>query len=156
MGSNRVIGKDNKMPWHLPADLKRFKALTLGHWVVMGRKTFESIGKPLPGRTNAVITRNPESIDSSSGILVVHSLNALENFKILNTIFIIGGAEIYEQTLPMADMLYVTRIDHDFPGDAFFPEIRESDWELIESVKGNTEGDAFPYRFQYLTYKKIN
>lgn len=156
MDKNRVIGADNKMPWHLPSDLKRFKAMTMGHWIVMGRKTFESIGKPLPGRINAVVSKNPDSIKSAEGILVLNSLDSLKNLEVLDDLFIIGGAEIYKQTLPIADMLYVTLIDNEFTGDAYFPEIKESDWELTEQLEGDPKTDNFPYSFRYLTYKRKN
>jgi dihydrofolate reductase len=141
MSTNNCIGKDNKMPWHLPEDLKRFKALTLGHPVIMGRKTYESIlsylGKPLPDRKSIVLTRSKistendveikESIDEA---IAVAQKTAAKND--LNEIFIIGGAEIFKQTLPMANRLYLTRIHQTIDGDAFFPALKEKDWLTME------------------------
>ncbi len=121
MANNRVIGKDNDMPWHLPADLKHFKATTMGKPIVMGRKTFESIGRPLPGRRNVVITRNPDY--SAEGIEVVASIDeALSLLSNVDEIMITGGGNIYQQTIEQADRLYLTFIDLDTDGDAFFPE----------------------------------
>lgn len=128
---NRVIGKDNKLLWHIPDDLKRFKALTLGHPVILGRKTFESIlsalGKPLPGRTNIVITRDAGYLHE--GALIVHSLEeALAKARELDReeVFIGGGTQIYEQALPYADKLYLTLIDDEKEGDSFFPPYEET------------------------------
>ncbi|MEI7719646.1 MAG: dihydrofolate reductase [bacterium] len=132
LGKNRVIGKGNELLWHIPDDLKRFKALTLGRPVIMGRKTFESIvaaiGKPLPGRTNIVVTRDPSFVSrlnlDMSDVLVVSSLKeALEKASTMDQeeIFIGGGAQIYEQVLPKVDRLYLTLIDGEQEGDTFFP-----------------------------------
>lgn len=127
MGKNRTIGKDNALLWHIPDDLKRFKALTLGHPVIMGRKTFESIvavlGKALPGRTNIIVTRDMDW--NYDGALVAHSLeDAVAKAKEIDgeEIFIGGGSQIYEQALPYADRLYLTLIDDDKEGDSYFPE----------------------------------
>lgn len=126
LGNNRVIGHENKLLWHIPDDLKRFKTLTLGHPVIMGRKTFDSIltslGKPLPGRTNIVVTRN--QVWAHEGVTVAHSLKeAVENAGTLDQeeIFIIGGGQIYERALPLADRLYLTLIDDTKDGDSTFP-----------------------------------
>jgi dihydrofolate reductase len=121
---NGVIGLDNRMPWHLPEDLAYFKRVTLGKPVVMGRKTFESIGRPLPGRLNIVVTRNPDW--QAAGVQVAHSLDAalaLAAAAAPEEIMLIGGAELYRQALPQADVLYLTEIDAEFAGDAFFPEV---------------------------------
>ena len=133
MGSNRAIGIDNGLPWRLPADLRRFKALTMGHVLVMGRKTFESVGRPLPGRTNIVVTRRPDY--ASPGIEVAHSVeDALERAVRSEAaeVFIAGGEEIFRQTLDRADRMHLTWIEKDFPGDTFFPEFDESSWRLTE------------------------
>lgn len=124
IGDNLVIGKQNELLWHIPDDLKRFKQLTLGHPVVMGRKTFDSIidflGKPLPGRQNIVITRDTSW--SYEGVTVAHSLEeAIEAAQETDEVFIIGGEQIYRQALPLAERLYLTRIDDAKEGDAFFP-----------------------------------
>ncbi|MBW8192316.1 type 3 dihydrofolate reductase [Neiella marina] len=122
MGRNRVIGKDNKMPWHMPADLKHFKAVTMGKPVVMGRKTFESIGRPLPGRMNIVVTRDEDY--RADGVEVVRSpTQAIElASKATEDVMIIGGGQIYQHFLPMATDLYLTFIDAEPEGDAYFPE----------------------------------
>ncbi|MBE0613869.1 MAG: dihydrofolate reductase [Burkholderiales bacterium] len=147
MAANRVIGRNNALPWHLPADLKRFKALTLGHPVVMGRKTYESIGKPLPGRRNLVITRNHDY--SASGCDVVHTLDAaLAACGGEETIFVIGGAELYRESLPRAHCLEFTEIHAPFEGDAFFPEFSLAQWrETAREAHGTEAGAAFRYDF---------
>lgn len=143
MDLNRVIGVDNTLPWHLPEDLKRFKALTMGHCVIMGRKTFESIGKALPGRTNIVVTRRSDY--AAKGCTVVHSLEeALAAAKDDPEPFLIGGAELFEQALPRAAKIYLTRVETRVPrGDVYFPEL-SADWKLFheEAHSGHT----------YLTY----
>ncbi len=129
-----VIGKDNKLPWHLPADLKYFKNLTWGAPVVMGRKTFDSIGKALPGRTNIVITRN--AAWGFENVSAVHSLEeamAIADDLAVREIFVIGGAEIFKTALPKAGRIYRTRIHHRFDGDVFFPELSEAEWSLVKS-----------------------
>jgi len=122
IGKNRELGKDNKLLWHIGDDLRRFKELTVGHPIIMGRKTYESIGRPLPGRTNIVITRNLHfQVD---GVIVVHSLKeALETGAQYDNekVFIIGGSQIYEQALPVTDKLYLTIISDEKEGDAYFP-----------------------------------
>jgi dihydrofolate reductase len=150
---NRVIGKDNKMPWHLPADLKHFKEITTGHPILMGRKTFESIGKPLPNRTNLILTRDTLFI-APEGTIVVHSLEAAlqEVRKIAaSQLFIIGGAQLYEQFLPNIQKLYLTLIHHPFEGDTFFPKLNEAEWETIaEEHHESDEKNAFAYHFKTL------
>ncbi|MCW8195737.1 type 3 dihydrofolate reductase [Proteobacteria bacterium 005FR1] len=133
---NRVIGRENKMPWHLPNDLKYFKRMTMGKPVVMGRKTFESIGKPLPGRTNVVITH--QSGWRAEGVQVAHNVpEGLELATRLSLIdgseevMVIGGAQIYREVLPQAHRLYLTQIHTQIDGDAFFPEISEDEWQEV-------------------------
>ena len=134
MGRNRVIGKDNSLPWKLPEDMKRFRELTKGKPVIMGRKTFESIGKPLPNRTNIVITRDKNY--SAEGCIVVHSAeDALKAAKNADEAMIIGGEQIFREFLPRANRIYLTIIDKDFEGDAFFPDFKEDDWEKIKQEK---------------------
>lgn len=130
MGSNRAIGRDGKMPWYLSADLIHFRKLTRGKVVVMGRKTFESIGEALPKRTNVVLTRDPAF--AAPDCEVVHSVD--EVLRDERPVFIIGGAELYRQFLPHADTLHITRIHAEFEGDTFFPEYDESAWELTSST----------------------
>jgi dihydrofolate reductase len=147
LGRNRVIGKDNRMPWHISDDLKRFKSLTLGHPVVMGRKTFQSIGKPLPGRDNIVITRSDTF--AAPGCRVVHSLpEALEAAQGAEEAFVIGGAEIYALALPLADRLQLTEVDAAIDGDAHFPDFDRGDWREVSREPGTTAGpDGLRYVF---------
>lgn len=131
---NNVIGKYNKLPWHLPDDLKYFKNLTWGMPILMGRKTYESIGRPLPGRKSIVITRNKDW--QQQGIEVVHSIDeAVEKAKAFGVkeIFVIGGAEIFKTTFPDAKRIFLTRIHHYFDGDTYLPEINETEWTLASS-----------------------
>lgn len=130
MARNGVIGKGNTLPWHLPGDLKRFRLLTLGHTVVMGRKTFESLPNgPLPGRKNVVLSRG--IADMPEGVKVVHSVDDVLEMSTSDKLFIIGGGEIYRQLLPFACRLEITQLDHDFEGDTYFPEIKADHWQLI-------------------------
>jgi dihydrofolate reductase len=148
MANNGCIGKDNDLPWRLPADLKFFKKTTLGHTILMGRKTFESIGsKPLPGRKNVVITRDVNF--KSEGVDIYHSIDKALEQLIDEDIFIIGGAQIYEQTLQLTDFLYITRVNTTVDGDAYFPEISSSNWELIqEEMHPIDEKNHLEMRFQ--------
>jgi dihydrofolate reductase len=128
MAKNRVIGANNALPWHLSSDLKRFKALTMGHHIIMGRKTFESIGRVLPGRTSVVVSRN--SAYRPAGVLVAPDLDtALAMAAGDDEVFVIGGAEFFRAALPIADRLLLTEIDHEFAGDTFFPEFEPSSWK---------------------------
>ena len=148
MDENRVIGKENQLPWHLPADLQFFKKTTMGHPIAMGRKTHESIGKPLPGRENIIITRNNEYI--SEGCTVLYSVQELIHYakQLDEEVFIIGGAEIFKGTFPAADRLYITKIYDVFEGDTFFPEINMDEWKLIFKEKGiKDEKNRYDYEF---------
>ncbi len=147
MAKNGCIGKNNNLPWRLPADLKFFKKTTLGHPILMGRKTFESIGsKPLPGRKNIVITTQKDF--TSEGVEVFHNLE--DAFQAtLEDLFIIGGANIYSQTLQKADYLYITKVHTDVDGDAYFPKINIQDWKLIqEETYLADEKNQFDMTFQ--------
>ena len=151
---NRVIGKNNELIWHLPADLKRFKALTTGHVIIMGRKTYDSIGKPLPNRTTIVISRTPGL--QIEGVICTTSIEeAILKAKSLSRedIFIVGGAEIYALSLAVADQIFVTQLHDIFEGDAFFPEIPASEWEVTEKERGVTD-EKNAYQFSYLTYSR--
>ena len=131
MDTHGVIGRDNGLPWHLPADLQHFKKTTMGKPILMGRKTHESIGRPLPGRTNIVITRDAGY--RAEGCVVVNSIDAaLEAAGEQDEIMVIGGAEFYRQVLPRTDTIYLTRIHETFTGDTFFPELYEADWREVE------------------------
>jgi len=154
LASNNVIGRDNEMPWHLPADLKRFKALTMGHHLVMGRKTFEAIGRPLPGRTTVVVTRR--GAFAAPDVVVAPSIDAaLDTAHGDSEVFIAGGAEIYEQMIHRADRMYLTRVHADVGGDAFFPDFDDvTEWSLVDSEHHEPdEKNALPYSF--LTYERV-
>jgi len=148
---NNIIGRDNDLIWHLPDDLKHFKELTTGHAIIMGRKTFESIGKPLPDRTSIIITRNPDH--QVEGCVTVHSLqealNAVEDDK---ESFIIGGEQIYRLALPMADRVYLTRVHHQFDGDRVFPNLGRG-WQEV-SREAHPMDERHAYRFTFLTYER--
>lgn len=152
ISENGVIGANNQLPWHLPADLKYFKNLTWGLPVIMGRKTFESIGKPLPGRQNIVVTTNKEW--KANGVTVVHTTEqALQqtNEVSVKEIFIIGGAQIFAATLPVANRIYLTRIHHHFDGDIFFDPIKDkpNNWKLARETVGTVdEKNKWPHSFQ--------
>lgn len=144
MDKHRVIGKDNTLPWKISADLKRFKELTSGKPVIMGRKTFESIGKPLPNRTNIIITRDKNYM--ASGCIVVHSVEgALKAAAVGKEVMVIGGAEIYKQFLPRANRLYLTLINEEFEGDAYFPEYNKNEWK--EVFREDHEDNGLRYAF---------
>jgi dihydrofolate reductase len=144
MAGNRVIGSDNKIPWRLPSDLARFKRLTMGHHLIMGRKTYESIGRPLPGRTTIVVTRGPFS---APNVLTAPSLEAAFAVAGKDDLpFICGGGEIYRQSIERADILYLTTIEKDIIGDVTFPEFDISQWSLQSSEHGR-EADL-DWRFE--------
>ena len=151
---NRVIGKNNALIWHLPADLQRFKALTTGHVIIMGRKTYESIGRPLPNRTTIAITRQAEF--KPEGIIVSNSLEeAILKAKSISRedIYIVGGAEIYHMSLSLADQILVTQLHDIFDGDTYFPEIPLDAWEVVSRERGVTD-EKNTYQYSFLTYQK--
>lgn len=156
VGHNGVIGHNNQIPWYLPADLKYFKRTTLNHFVIMGRRSFESIGRPLPNRTNVVITRDPFFI--ASGCLVVQSVEqALElAWDAEETeAFIIGGGEIYRQSLPFWDRIYLTEVDIAVPGDTFFPDPDWEEWNLVsEEPHIPDEKNEFAWTFKVFERKR--
>ncbi len=149
---NNVIGKDNDIPWYLPNDLKYFKRMTLGHHIILGRKNYEAIGRPLPRRTNIVVTRSKDYV--AEGCLVVHSIDealALARSAGEEEVFICGGGEIYRQTMDLWNKLYLTEVEGVVEGDVFFPEIEEEEWREI-SIKLNKadERHAFDFNFRVL------
>ena len=153
-GENKEIGKNNQLLWHMPADLKFFKQTTSGHTVIMGRKTFDSVGKPLPNRRNIVITRDTDL--RIAGTEVVNSLD--EALSITQNeekpVFIIGGAEIYRQALPKTDLLYLTTIHNQFDADTFFPEFDRNEWEVLSSEPHQAdEKNKYDYTFEVLKRK---
>ena len=148
MDRHRLIGTNNQLPWRLPADLQHFKKMTMGKPIIMGRKTWESLGRPLPGRENIIITRNPDY--QAMGATVVHSLNAaIVIIQDREEAVIIGGANLYAQVLPRVERLYLTRVEGEFQGDAWFPEFNQADWLLLsaESYQPD-EKNSYPYRFE--------
>ena len=152
MSRNRVIGRDNAMPWHLPADLKHFKRVTMGKPIIMGRKTFDSIGCVLPGRANVVLTRNNNW--SSPGAEVFGSLSqAIANFPDEPELMIIGGATVYQQALPLATKIILTEIDLECEGDTFFPFWPRSEWREISRQEQQDMKSEFKYNF--VTLEKI-
>lgn len=150
MDDNRLIGQDNQLPWRLPADLQYFKRVTMGHMVVMGRKTFESIGRALPGRRNLVLTRNEAY--QATGCTVIHTLEEIDSSP-EEEVFIIGGAEIFREMLPQARRLYITKIHAAFEGDAYFPEVDESQWRLLSSESGVVDEENL-YPYEYLVFER--
>ncbi len=153
MGKNKVIGKNNSLPWKLPADMNHFKELTTGKPVIMGRKTFESIGKPLSNRTNIIITcdKNYKAEDC----VVVHSieeaLNAAENYE---EVMVIGGSQIYKEFLPKANKMYLTLIDADFEGNVFFPDYKVEEWKEIAYEEHERDANN-QYNYIFLTLERI-
>ena len=153
MDRNRLIGNKNQLPWHLPADFAHFKSVTMGKPIVMGRKTFESIGKPLPGRTNIVLTRDPDI--RFDGVICVGSFNdAVSAVRDAEEIMIIGGSTIYQMLLPQIDRMYITYVDAEFEGDAWFPEFDEDQWTVKDSViRPADEKNLYDCRFVTLDKK---
>lgn len=149
IGKNNELGKDNQLLWRLPADLKHFKNLTSGHPIIMGRKTYESIGKPLPNRTNIVVSRKDDWFEE--GILIVPSLkDAIKHAKKINeNIFILGGGEIYRHTIDLADRLEITQVNHQTDADVFFPKIDEKIWIKTDEINHpKDENHAYDFYFQ--------
>jgi dihydrofolate reductase len=154
LSRNQVIGRENALPWHLPADLKRFKAITLGKPIIMGRKTYDSIGRPLPGRQNIVISRNPDF--AAEGVTLVESLDAaIEAAGDAPEAMVIGGANIYYQFLPRADRLYLTIVHTQInDGDTFFPAYNRREWRLSHEETHPADGGN-PYAYSFMTYQRI-
>ncbi len=153
MAENRVIGHGNALPWHLPADLRHFKQITTGHAVIMGRRNYESIGRPLPGRRNIVVTSNREYL--ALGCEVVHSIEAALDLPgpDAGEIFVIGGAEIYRQCLPRAERLYLTLVHASVAGDTYFPNFEAAEW--IEVARERHDADAKnPFSYTFLTFSR--
>lgn len=153
MDENRLIGSQNTLPWHLPADMAYFKKTTMGKPLLMGRKTYESIGKPLPGRRNIIISRDTDY--HADGCEVSGSIHAaLQQVKNQPEAMLMGGASLYEQTIELADCLYITEIHHQFEGDAWFPVIENNDWkEIWREDHAADERNQFPYSFvKYLRH----
>jgi dihydrofolate reductase len=153
MTENRVIGFQNRLPWHLPADLKYFKTVTTGHPIIMGRKTFESIGKPLPNRTNIILTRDPHY--QMNGCVIAPSVDTAiaAAAKESQEIFIIGGAEIYRQFLPRVERLYITLVHEEFDGDTFFPMLDNNEWKEVKH-EAHTADEMNHFAYSFLVWEK--
>jgi dihydrofolate reductase len=151
---NNVIGKDNSLIWKLPRDMKHFKETTTGHYIIMGRKTFESNGRPLPNRTNVIITKDKKY--KAEGCVIVHSIeDALKEAKNDSEAFIIGGGIIYELAMPFVDRIYLTKIHHAFEGDTFFPKIKYGRMDIVEERKFEPdEKNKYPFTILTLDRKK--
>ncbi|MDD5296004.1 MAG: dihydrofolate reductase [Rhodocyclaceae bacterium] len=153
LARNGVIGRDNTLPWRLPDDLKRFKALTLGHPILMGRKTWESLGRPLPGRENVVVTRNPAY--QATGCRIVHSLpEAIGACAHWDEVFVIGGGELYAQALPFAHTLYLTEVQAEVEGDARFPDFDRARFLETERLH-HAQDETHALAFDFVTYQAI-
>lgn len=154
MDQNQVIGKDNQLPWHLPADLAYFKRVTIGKPILMGRKTHESIGRVLPGRENIIVTRNLNY--QSSTCTVIHDLKDVQKLSsnLNQELCVIGGAELFHELLSSADKLYITHIHHEFEGDTYFPEIDFGEWKVISREEG-LKDEKNPYNYEYVVYTRM-
>jgi dihydrofolate reductase len=153
LAQNRVIGRDNQLPWHLPADLKYFKAMTLGKPIIMGRKTWDSLGRPLPGRLNLVVSRQPGLTLAGAEVCpslaaAVERAEAWARQEGAEELMLIGGAQLYAQGLTAADRLYLTRVELAPEGDAFFPELAEQDWRLASSIEHAATAESPAYAFE--------
>ncbi len=153
MDKNHIIGRDNQLPWHLPADLAFFKRVTMSHPIVMGRKTHESIGRVLPGRENIILTRDPSY--AADGCTIIHSVDEIKEIEQTKNeeLFVIGGAEIFKETFKIADRLYITLIDEEFEGDTYFPEFNQKDWTIVSKEKG-LKDEKNPYNYHFVIYDK--
>ena len=152
IGKNNVIGKGNKLIWHLPNDLKRFKKITKGKTIIMGRKTFESLGRILPDRRHVIISKSNEIDFKDERIEIITNIEDIDKYvKDKNENFVIGGASIYKLLLNKVNKMYITKINEEFDGDAYFPEFDETEWNIIEIEKGVCDENN-PYDYEYITY----
>src|SRR5690554_8007694 len=161
MSKNRVIGRNNHLPWHLPGDLKYFKQATMGRPIIMGRKTWDSIGRPLPGRMNVVISRNPEwsapvgTVGATSLKEALKKAEAQAELEDREEVMIIGGGQIYVEALPVVDRMYITKVHAEVSGDAFFPEVNWNEWEEI-GREDFSASDNNPYDYSFIVYQRLN
>ncbi len=152
IANKNVIGKDNKLIWHLPEDLKHFKEITAGHKIIMGRKTFESLGRILPNRKHVILCNDMEMDINDENVEILDDISKLD--KYINSDeenFIIGGATIYKLLMPYANKMYITKINQDFEGDVYFPEIKEDEWKEVSSTEG-LRNEENPFDYKYITY----
>lgn len=150
---NNAIGKDNKLLWNIPDDLKRFKKLTTGHTIIMGRKTFESLGRVLPNRYHIVLTRDKTYNVEDENVKIINDISEIDKYiNDENEYFVIGGAQIYATLISKCQRLYITQIEKDFIGDSYFPKINEQEWNIIERINGPKDDNNFDY--EYITYER--
>lgn len=155
VAKNNVIGKDNQLIWHLPEDLKRFKRLTTNHTIIMGRKTFESLGRVLPNRKHVILCNDAKMSVDDENVEILDDISKLKKYKDSEEEnFVIGGATIYKLLMSYADKMYVTHINEEFEGDVYFPEISENDWKITEREKGLRD-EKNPFDYEYVTYERI-
>lgn len=149
---NNIIGKDNKLIWHIPEDLKRFKSLTTGHTIIMGRKTFESLGRVLPNRHHIILCNDAQMNIEDENVEVLEDISMLDKYiKDEEENFVIGGATMYKLLMPYCSKMYITEINQDFEGDVSFPEINMEDWKIVSKEKG-LKDEKNPYDYEYVTY----
>lgn len=156
IANENVIGKDNKLIWHIPEDLKRFKKITSGHKIIMGRKTFESLGGILPNRKHIILCNDMEMNIDDENVEILDNISKLD--KYINSdeeCFVIGGATIYKLLMPYCNKMYITKINQDFEGDVYFPEIKQETWKEISREKG-LKNEENPFDYEYITYVKNN
>jgi len=152
---NNIIGKDNALIWHLPEDLKRFKRLTTGHTIIMGRKTFESLGRILPNRHHIILCNDAEMHVDDENVEILEDISMLGKYvKDTEEHFVIGGATMYRLLMPMCSKMYITEIDKEFDGDVSFPEIDLNEWKVTQREKGPEDGEN-SFEYEYVTYEKI-
>lgn len=156
IANENVIGKDNKLIWHLPEDLKRFKQITTGKKIIMGRKTFESLGRVLPNRKHIILCNDMTMNVDNENVEILDDISKLEQYmNSKEECFVIGGATIYKLLMPYTNKMYITKINQSFEGDVYFPEINEEEWEAVEKEKG-LKNEENPYDYEYVTYVRKN
>ncbi len=156
IAKNNVIGKDNQLIWHLPEDLKRFKQLTTGHTIIMGRKTFESLGRVLPNRKHIVLCNDTILKIEDENVEVITDIKELDKYiQSEEEHFVIGGATIYKLLIPYTNKMYITKIHQEFEGDVYFPEINKDEWQEVFKEKG-IKDEKNPYDYEYINYERIN
>ena len=152
--SNNIIGKDNQLIWHLPDDLKRFKRITSGHTIIMGRRTFESLGRVLPNRKHVILCNDKQLNIDDENVEVLEDISLLDKYiESEEEHFIIGGATIYKLLMPKADKMYITHINESFEGDVYFPQIDEKEWKVVEEEPG-LKDENNPFYYKYVTYER--
>ena len=152
IANENVIGKDNKLIWHLPEDLKRFKKITTGHKIIMGRKTFESLGRVLPNRKHIILCNDMQLDINDENVAILDDITKLDKYiESDEECFVIGGATIYKLLMPYARKMYITKINNNFEGDVYFPEIKNTEWKEISREKG-LKDENNPYDYEYITY----